>query len=63
MNFAALEIRRIYSRLESPLTEFFRRLKEVGDDRGFHPHAFDREMARRIAQYTGQDLYYAVVEG
>lgn len=63
MNNTALEIRRIDKHLESALADFFSVIKEAGDDKHFHPHPFDRTTASMISNYSGKDLYYAVVEG
>lgn len=63
MSFTALEIRRVNPQLQCPLADFFHSLKQMGDDKHFHPHAFDHATAQRLAHYNGMDLYYAVVDG
>jgi len=63
MNSSALEIQIVDKTLEKPLAEFFRALKKAGDDQYFHPHRFTDEEAKRIAHYSGKDLYYVLVEG
>lgn len=57
-----LEIRKIDSTMASLLATFFEVVKSSGDDRFFHPHPFDEVHAHRIANYGGQDLYYAVID-
>ena len=63
MNSSALEFRIVDKTWEEPLAEFFRILTEAGDDQYFHPHPFTDEEAKRLAQYSGKDLYYILVEG
>jgi len=60
---SALEFRIVDKTLEQPLAEFFRALKDAGDDKHFHPHPFTDEEAKRCAQYLGKDLYYVLIEG
>ncbi len=62
MNTSALEIRIVGRTLEKPLAEFFRALRKARDDQYFHPHPLTDEEAKRIAQYSGEDLYYVLVE-
>lgn len=58
----ALEIRIIDNTLESQLSEFFRVIRESGDDKFFHPHPFTDAEAKSLARYSGQDLYYVLIE-
>ena len=62
MNSSVIEFRIVDRTLEESLAEFFRSLKRVGNDRYFHPHPFTDQEARRIAHYSGKDLYYVLVE-
>lgn len=62
MNSSALEIRIVDRTWVNPLAEFFHAVKQEGDDQYFHPHPFTDEEAKRIAHYSGKDLYYVVVE-
>ena len=63
MSSSALEFRVVVKTLERPLAEFFRVLRRAGDDKTFHPHPLTDEEAKRLAQYSGKDLYYVLVEG
>lgn len=63
MSSSALEIRLVNEVLEQPLVQFFRALKRGGDDRYFHPHPLCDEEAKRLAHYSGKDLYYVLLEG
>lgn len=46
---------------EKQLTDFFQALKEVGDDKWFHPHSLtSQEAAKRIC-YVGLDLYIVLM--
>jgi ribosomal protein S18 acetylase RimI-like enzyme len=63
VNPAAMEIRVVDKPLEQPLAEFFRALAEAGDEKFFHPHPLTSDEAREHANYSGKDLYYALVEG
>ena len=58
-----LECRLISPELIGQVGRFFDRLAGAGVDRYFHPHPFTREEAERRARYTGQDLYYALLDG
>lgn len=62
-NPPCFECRRLSPEWEGPLAEFFRLLRETGDNDYFHPHPFDDEEAEKRAHYTGKDLYYILVEG
>jgi ribosomal-protein-alanine N-acetyltransferase len=63
MNLSALQVRVIDGTLEKPLAKFFHILSESGDDEYFHPHPFTDEEAKKRALYSGQDLYYVLLEG
>ncbi len=63
MSSSALEIRLVSEVVEQPLLEFFRILKREGDDKYFHPHPLCDEEAKRLAHYSGKDLYYVLLEG
>jgi len=58
-----LEIRRIDLSVQQLLRDFFRQIVQSGDNRYFHPHPFNDETAEYIAGYSGQDLYYAILDG
>ena len=58
----ALEIRTLCPDLEQPLGEFFSALRQEGADDHFHPHPLTEEEAHRLCAYSGQDLYYVLVE-
>lgn len=59
---AALEILRIEPSLEESLALLFREIRASNDHLHFHPHAFDDQTARWIANYDGHDLYVAARE-
>jgi len=61
--FSALEIRRIEPSFEKPLAQFFHALTARGDDAYFHPHPLTEAEARKLAWYSGKDLYYVLVDG
>lgn len=63
MIYTELEIRRISQDLEGLLADLFRKIKQSGEDKYFHPHPFDDETAHIIANYDGKDLFYSVVGG
>jgi ribosomal protein S18 acetylase RimI-like enzyme len=63
VRLGGLELRRIDETVEQPLAEFFRVLKEAGDDAIFHPHRFTDDEANRRTRYKGNDLYYVLVDG
>jgi ribosomal protein S18 acetylase RimI-like enzyme len=58
----ALEIRTISPEWECPLAEFFSSLHGSAEQY-FHPHPFTDEYAHQLAQYSGTDSYYLVVDG
>jgi ribosomal protein S18 acetylase RimI-like enzyme len=62
MNLAVMEIRVVGGTLEQPLAEFFHDLAKAGDDEYFHPHPLTHDEAKKRAQYTGEDLYYVIME-
>lgn len=62
MNLAIMEIRVVDGTLEQPLAEFFRDLAQTGDDEYFHPHPLTPDEAKKRAQYSGDDLYYVIME-
>ena len=49
--------------LTEQMARLFQRLGEAGVEKHFHPHPLTREEAFRRARYTGQDLYYALLDG
>ncbi len=58
-----LEIRILEHKWKQPLADFFHSLKQVGDDKFFHPHPMTVEEAEKRCQYNWKDLYYICVEG
>ena len=58
----ALEIRIVNPEWEQPLAEFFAAIRMSGEQY-FHPHPFTDESAKTLAQYSGRDLYYLLVDG
>ncbi len=58
-----LEIIKIDHTMENALSVFFNTIKENHDDDFFHPHAFSSSEAAKIAHYSGQDAYFALVNG
>jgi len=62
MKLPAMEIRVVGKTIEQPLAEFFHDLAKAGDDKYFHPHPFTHGEARKRARYSGEDLYYIVIE-
>ena len=62
MSGSGLEIRQIDQVTEKALASFFEALKQAGDEVYFHPHPLTPEEAYKRVQYTGQDLYYVLVE-
>jgi ribosomal-protein-alanine N-acetyltransferase len=62
MNPAVMEIRAVDGTLERPLAEFFRDLAQAGDDDYFHPHPLTNDEAKKRAKYSGDDLYYVIME-
>lgn len=49
-------------RHEKALTEFFSTLEQARDDKYFHPHPLTSEEAHKRCTYTGNDLYYVLIE-
>lgn len=62
MEHPSLEVVRLVPQWQGGLRQFFRDLKESGDDVFFSPHPADDESIRRIASLNGKDLYYLLVE-
>lgn len=58
MTNVALDIQRIDQSLERSLAALFREINASGDRLLFHPHTFDDQAARWIANYAGKDLYF-----
>jgi hypothetical protein len=58
----ALEIVRIDPTMEENLALLFREIRVSNDHLHFHPHLFDDQTARWIANYDGHDLYVVVRE-
>lgn len=56
------EIKRINNSLYGSLIKFFKVISENNDEMFFHPHPLTPEQARKISEYNGMDLYYAVVK-
>jgi ribosomal-protein-alanine N-acetyltransferase len=54
---AALEFVRVDPSQEARLAALFREIRASNDHLHFHPHAFDDQTARWIANYDGHDLY------
>lgn len=44
-----------------PLFKFFQSVMSNNDDLFFHPHPFTKAAANHIANYSGKDLYYALI--
>lgn len=59
----ALELHRLSAEWEQPLAAFFQDLERGTASKYFHPHPFSAERAHQLANYTGLDLYYVLVEG
>jgi ribosomal protein S18 acetylase RimI-like enzyme len=57
----ALEIIKIVPEIQPQLAEFFHSLASDPETAFFHPHKFTDEAASQIANYKGQDLYYAIL--
>jgi ribosomal protein S18 acetylase RimI-like enzyme len=62
MTSEGIEWRRVSPQLERPLADFFAELSAEGGHY-FHPHPFDDAQARKIACYSGKDLYCVLVDG
>lgn len=58
-----LEIRLICNELLDVLTEFFIEIQQSEEYKFFHPHPFDSQTAKAITDYSGHDLYYALMQG
>ena len=58
----SIEIRKIVSADAAALTRFFKVLIVNGIDAHFHPHPLTSQAAQERASYTGQDLYFAILE-
>ncbi|MGI8549159.1 MAG: GNAT family N-acetyltransferase [Gemmatimonadaceae bacterium] len=48
---------------EHAIADLFAALMKAGDEAFFHPHPLTREHAHVVANYSGRDLYYGMVEG
>jgi [ribosomal protein S18]-alanine N-acetyltransferase len=59
---SGLAINQLSPEWQKPLAEFFRLLEQAGDTKRFHPHPMTASMARELTRYSGQDLYYVLVE-
>ena len=60
---AALECRVLCPELAPAIAHFFERISAAGVDKYFHPHPFSAAQAARLSQYSGHDLYYALLLG
>lgn len=58
-----LEIRRVDQTLAPSLGNFFRALREAGDDVFFFPHPLDKSESQKIADYQGKDVYLVLIRG
>jgi ribosomal protein S18 acetylase RimI-like enzyme len=58
-----LEIVGLSLKLVEPLADLFAEIKNSEIEAFFHPHPFTRSEAERLCNYTGEDLYYAVIFG
>lgn len=58
---ASLEFRLLCPEFAGPLERFFDALDSAGDSKSFHPHPLTPEVARRIANHRGEDLYYVAI--
>jgi [ribosomal protein S18]-alanine N-acetyltransferase len=56
-----LECRRLLPALKPGLASFFDALRTAGDDMYFHPHGLNEVEAERLCNYSGRDLYYAIL--
>jgi ribosomal protein S18 acetylase RimI-like enzyme len=58
----ALEIRVLSQEWLQPLANFFEVIRKSGGLH-FHPHPFTDATAKMLAEYSGSDLYYLLVDG
>ncbi|MDZ4101091.1 MAG: GNAT family N-acetyltransferase [Hydrogenophaga sp.] len=58
----ALEIVRLTPSRGMALHRFFKDINASGDSHFFRPHATDEEAILKLAEYTGQDLHYVLVD-
>ena len=58
----ALEIRVLSPEWMQPLSDFFAAIRSSGE-MSFHPHPLTDESAKMLAQYSGNDVYYVMVNG
>ena len=61
MQSKKLEFKRIIPEMDASLAFFFKQIIAEGDDKIFHPHAFDDETASKIAGSMGMDQYLVVM--
>jgi len=59
----SLECVRVTSEHAEALFELLQALHKNGDDRYFHPHPFTQQAVEVICNYTGDHLYYLLMEG
>lgn len=62
MNYPILEIKKLSVEMEDSLLMFFRALQNAGDDKYFHPHAFNRQELEKILTHRVDDLYFVMLE-
>jgi ribosomal protein S18 acetylase RimI-like enzyme len=58
-----LEIVRLSRQHHDLLCDFFRIIDTEKITKDFHPHPFTQEYAKRLCDYRGKDLYFAVLKG
>lgn len=58
-----LEFRKASPEFQKSLESFFCDIEKCGIGHYFHPHPLSIIEAKKITQYTGQDLYYIAVTG
>jgi ribosomal-protein-alanine N-acetyltransferase len=62
MSECAFEIIKLTGEWENALKDFFIALRSSNSNDYFYPHPLDDISANQKANYTGQDLYYILVE-
>ena len=58
-----LEIKRVTSKYQHELILFFQTIQNSDDIHFFHPHDFTPELACKIVNHEGLDVYYVLVKG
>ncbi|MCL5961621.1 MAG: GNAT family N-acetyltransferase [Chloroflexi bacterium] len=59
---SSIELRRLAPQWIGPLAEFFRTLRQKGDNIHFHPHPLTDEAASERAVSPGMDMYYVLLD-